>query len=280
MSDLTGRTVLVTGATSGIGKVAARELKRMGADVVALGRDPRKLAELDMPTLRCDLASLADIRRAAAEYKQRFGKLHVLLNNAGGIQGTRTLTADGYETTFAVNHLAYFLLTNELLDLLKASAPARIVNVASEASRFPGAGVNLDDLQMERRWYKMGAYSRSKRANLMFTFELARRLEGTGVTANALHPGTVSSGFGTGTGVFRFLYKLYTPFMLTAEQGAQTAIWLCSSPNVEGVTGKYFYKQREIRAVGQAYDRKLQTGLWDASEQLITRATSPAPAAS
>ncbi len=261
-----GKNVLVTGATSGIGKVAARELKRMGANVIALGRDARKLAELDLPAIRADLSSLAEVRRAAAEYKERFGKLHVLLNNAGAIQGARTLTVDGYETTFAVNHLAYFLLTQELLEVLRASAPARIVNVASEASR--GSSVDLQDLNNERRWSKWGSYARSKRENLLFTFELARRLEGSGVTANAVHPGPVRSGFGTQAGWVALAVRIAAPFLLTPEQGAETAIWLCSDPSLEGVSGRYFFKKREIRAVGQAYDRELQRGLWEASEKL------------
>jgi len=277
MTDLTGRNILVTGATSGIGKVAARELKRMGATVVALGRDERKLAELDLPSIKADLSSLAQVRRAAAEYKERFGKLHVLLNNAGAIHASRTLTADGYETTFAVNHLAYFLLTAELLDLLKSSAPARIVNVASEASR--AASVDLSDLNNERGWSKFKSYGRSKRENLLFTFELARRLEGTGVTANAVHPGPVRSGFGTQAGWLAWGIKLAAPFLLTPEQGAETAIWLCSAPELAGVSGKYFYKKREIRAVGQAYDEQVQRGLWEASEKLVlSPRTSPARA--
>ena len=276
-----GKTVLVTGATSGIGKVAAQALAGMGAQVVAVGRSREKLAELrGMETLQCDLSSLKDIQRAAAEFRQRFKQLHVLLNNAGGVNAVREVTVDGYERTFAVNHLAYFALTNELLDVLKASAPARIVNVASEASRFPGAGVNLDDLQMEKRWMKMRAYGASKRLNLVFTFDLARRLEGTGVTVNAVHPGTVYSGFGSGTGLLRIGIELYRPFMLTPEQGAETLIWLCTSPEVEGKTGGYYYKKRQIRPVGQAHDRKLQEGLWSRSAELVTRATSPAPAAS
>lgn len=279
--SVAGKTILVTGATSGIGKVAAQTLSGMGAKVVALGRSQAKLDELEgMQTLRCDLASLRDIQRAAAEFKQRFGALHVLLNNAGGVNGARELTVDGYERTLAVNHLGYFALTNELLDWLKKSAPARIVNVASEASRWPTAGVDLADLQLARGWGKMRAYGQSKRLNLLFTFELVRRLEGSGVTANALHPGTVYSGFGGGTGLFRLGIELYRPFMLTAEQGAQTAIWLCASPEVEGVSGKYFYKKREKRAVSQAYDRDLQQKLWDESARLVTRATSPASAPS
>lgn len=274
------KTVLVTGATSGIGKVAALELKKMGAEVVALGRDERKLAGLDLPSIRADLSSLAEVHRAAAEFKQRFGKLHVLLNNAGAVHHRRILTRDGYEMTFAVNHLAYFLLTQELLELLKASAPSRIVNVASEASR--AAPVDLADLQNTRwRGGRDGfrAYARTKRENLLFTFELARRLEGTGVTVNAVHPGPVKTGFAMQAGWLGTVWKLLSPFLLTPERGAETLIWACSAPELEGVTGKYFFKKREIRAVDQAYDRALQRGLWEASERLIRRTTSPAPAA-
>jgi NAD(P)-dependent dehydrogenase (short-subunit alcohol dehydrogenase family) len=266
-----GKTVLVTGATSGIGRVAALELARMGAQVVALGRDERKLAELGLPTIRADFSRLAEVRRAAAEVRERFGQLHVLLNNAGAIQGERTLTPDGYETTFAVNHLSYFLLTQELLPLLKASAPARVVNVASQASR--ARALELDDLNNERRWTKFGSYGRSKRANLIFTFELARRLEGTGVTANAVHPGGVRTGFGTRAGWVALMMKLGGPFILTPEQGAETLIWLCSDPSLTNVSGKYFYRKREIRAVGQAYDRGVQQGLWEASERFVRPAT-------
>jgi len=286
MSDLTGKQVLVTGATNGIGKVAARELKGMGATVVALGRDPAKLAalasELRIETLQCDLSSLADIRRAAAEYKRRFPKLHVLLNNAGAIHHKRTLSRDGHEMTFAVNHLAYFLLTQELLDVLKASSPSRIVNVASEASRAAPGKVDLNDLQYEGwRGGRDGlrAYARSKRMNLLFTFELARRLEGSGVTANAVHPGAVSTGFAMQAGWLGTVWKLLAPFLLTPEQGAQTMIWLASQPELQKVSGEYFFKKREIRAVGQAYDRDLQRALWEASEKLVSSPSPPARAA-
>jgi len=271
--------VLVTGATSGIGKVAAETLARQGAKVIALGRDPRKLAELrGMETLQCDLSSLTDIRRAAAEYKLRFDRLDVLLNNAGGIYHQRVLSKDGYEMTFAVNHLAYFLLTEELLDVLRASAPARIVNVASEASRASPGKVVLDDLQFQQwRGARDGlrAYARSKRMNLLFTFELARRLEDTGVTANAVHPGPVKTNFAMQAGWLGTVWKLMSPFLLTAEQGAQTLIWLASAPELAQTTGKYFFKKREIRAIGQAYDRQLQKALWEASEKLVS---SPSPA--
>ena len=286
MSDLTGKRVLVTGATSGIGKVAARELKGMGATVVALGRDPAKLAvlasELRIETLQCDLSSLADIRRAAADYKRRFPKLHVLLNNAGAIHHKRTLSRDGYEMTFAVNHLAYFLLTRELLDALKASSPSRIVNVASEASRAAPGKVDLNDLQYEGwRGGRDGlrAYARSKRMNLLFTFELARRLEGSGVTANAVHPGAVSTGFAMQAGWLGTVWKLLSPFLLTPERGAQTMIWLASQPELEKISGEYFFKKREISAIGQAYDRDLQRALWEASEKLVSSPSPPARAA-
>lgn len=265
--------VLVTGATSGIGKVAAETLARQGAKVIALGRDPRKLAELrGIETLQCDLSSLTDIRRAAAEYKLRFDRLDVMLNNAGAIHHKRVLSKDGYEMTFAVNHLAYFLLTQELLDLLKTSSPSRIVNVASQAAR--GGPIDLADLQNEKV-SGLTAYSRSKRENLLFTFELARRLEGTGVTVNAVHPGPIASGFALNAGWMGWAWRLASPFLLTPEQGAETLIWLASAPELSQTSGKYFFKKREIRGPAQAHDRALQKALWEASEKLVN---SPSPA--
>ena len=268
-----GKHVLITGATSGIGQAAAKVLKEKGATVIALGRDAGKLEglrrDLKVETIQADLSVQAEVRRAAAEYKQRFARLDVLLNNAGAIFPDRQETKDGHERTFAVNHLAYFLLTNELLPLLKASAPARIINVASDASK--AAPVDLNDLE-NRNFKSIRAYARSKRMNLLFTFELARRLEGTGVTVNALHPGVIKSGFGAGAGLMGFFVKLAGPFLLTPEQGAQTSIFLASSPDVAGTTGKYFAKSREQRAPEQAYDPAVQRGLWEASEKL----TAPA----
>lgn len=282
-----GKTVLVTGANQGIGKATAIALAEQGADVVLLSRNPGKgraaLAEVQAASrggkaelLVADFSSLADVRRAAAEFRSKHGRLDVLVNNAGLIVPERHVTGDGIEETFQVNHLAPFLLTNELLDLLKASAPARIVNVSSEAHRH--ARMNWQDLQFDRTRYKaFRAYGQSKLANILFTYELARRLEGTGVTANALHPGVVASGFGqTYSGALSFVIKFAKPFMLTNEQGARTSVYAASSPEVEGVTGKYFAKCHPVRSNAVSYDEASQRKLWSLSIEMIK---TPAQAA-
>jgi NAD(P)-dependent dehydrogenase (short-subunit alcohol dehydrogenase family) len=282
-----GKTVLVTGANQGIGKATAIALAQQGASVVILSRNPDKgraaLADVQAASrggkaelLVADFASLADVRRAAAEFRATHKRLDVLVNNAGLFVPERHVTVDGLEETFAVNHLAPFLLTNELLDLLKASAPARIVNVSSEAHRH--ATMRWDDLQFEQHRYKgFSAYGQSKLANILFTYELARRLEGAGVTANALHPGVVASGFGqTYPGALSFFVKVAKPFLLTSEQGARTSVHVASSPEVEGVTGKYFSKCRPVRSNAVSYDEASQRKLWSLSVEMIK---SPARAA-
>jgi NAD(P)-dependent dehydrogenase (short-subunit alcohol dehydrogenase family) len=276
--DLSGKICLVTGSTSGIGKVTALELARMGAATVLVARDPRRgeatrdeiraATENDrVDLLLADLSSQQSIRDLAAAFKQRYQQLHVLINNAGAVNGARMLTVDGYETTFAVNHLGYFLLTELLLDELKASAPSRIVNVASDAAR--SGHINFDDLQGERRYSAWRAYSQSKLANILFTFELARRLQGTGVTVNAVHPGSVATNFGRSGGrLFSLGVRLVGPFMRTPQKGAETVIYLASSPAVEGVTGKYFVDCKERQAPRQAYDETVARRLWDVSTEL------------
>jgi retinol dehydrogenase-12 len=271
-----GKTVLVTGANQGIGKATAIALAEQGANVVILCRNPDKgraaLADVQAASrggkaelLVADFASLADVRRAAAEFRASHQRLDVLVNNAGLYVPERRVTSDGIEETFGVNHLAPFLLTHELLDLLKASAPARIVNVSSEAHRH--ATMNWEDLGFASTRYKgFRAYGQSKLANILFTYELARRLEGTGVTANALHPGVVASGFGqTYPGALSFLVKVAKPFLLTNEQGARTSVYAASSPEVEGVTGKYFAKSRPVRSNAVSYDEASQRKLWSLS---------------
>jgi NAD(P)-dependent dehydrogenase (short-subunit alcohol dehydrogenase family) len=276
--DLTGKICLITGSTSGIGKVTARELAGMGPTIVLVARDRnrgestrdeiRAATDNDLvDLLLADLSSQQSIRDLAAAFKERYQQLHVLVNNAGAINGARTLTVDGYEATFAVNHLGYFLLTELLLDLLKASAPSRIVNVASDAA---GRGhINFDDLQGEGRYGAWRAYSQSKLANILFTFELARRLQGTGVTVNAVHPGTVSTNFGRSGGRLLSLgLRLASPFMRTPQKGAETVIYLASSPEVEGVSGKYFVDCTERQAPNKAYDEVVAQRLWDVSAEL------------
>jgi NAD(P)-dependent dehydrogenase (short-subunit alcohol dehydrogenase family) len=280
-----GRIALVTGFTAGIGKVTARELARRGATVVAVARDAARgqaavdeirgeTGNADVHLLTCDFSSQADIRRLVADYRARYDRLHVLVNNAGGVLAERRLTVDGIEATFATNHLGYFLLTSLLLDVIKASAPARIVSVASEAHR--GAKLDFDDLQYARRSYlSLDVYGASKLANVVWSAELARRLEGTGVTANSLHPGVIKSNFGqSGPGWMRFGIKLIRPFMITSEQGAETSLYLATSPDVEKVTGKYFSKKKERTPSKRARDPETGPRLWAVSEALVAKSAA------
>ncbi|HEX2485998.1 MAG TPA: SDR family oxidoreductase [Myxococcota bacterium] len=272
------RVCVVTGATSGIGEEIALGLARAGGRVVVVGRSKDR-AEATLARIRRDapgaapelalanLAVQAEVRRLAQELLGRFGALHVLVNNAGVMNTRRETTPDGLEATFAVNHLAYFLLTTLLLDRLRASAPARIVNVASDAHRF--GRLDLDDLQSERSYRSMQVYGRSKGANLLFTQELARRLAGSGVTVNAIHPGAVATGLGHQNGaVVRLLARLLSPFFRTPAQGADTAVWLATAPELEGVSGRYFAKRRELEPAPHARDPELARRLFDASERL------------
>lgn len=276
--NMQGKVCLVTGSNSGIGKVTARELARMGATVVMLCRNRAKgevaQAEIQAATgnqhvtlIVADLASQAEIRRAAAEFLQQYNQLHVLIHNAGGINNTRKLTPDGLETTFAINHLAPFLLTELLLDTLKASAPARVINVSSAA--HVSGKIDFEDLQGERRYSTWRAYGQSKLAMVLFTYELANQLKGSGVTVNALHPGVIASNFDSGLGsATRWGWRLFAPFMSNVEQGAQTTLYLATSPEVEGVTGKYFANRREKRSSGRSYDEAARLRLWQMSKDL------------
>jgi len=280
VNELEGRTVLVTGATNGIGRVAASAFARMGATLFVVGRDPSRTeatrAEIARETpgasvrvLLADLSRQSDIRRAAAEFLATGEPLQVLLNNAGVVELHRSETADGIETTFAVNHLGYFLLTNLLLERLRASAPARIVNVASEAHRM-GGPLDFDDLGSAKRYSAMGVYGRSKLANLLFTRELARRLAGTGVTVNAVHPGAVRTGLGLNNDApfLKLLVRLVQPFFRSPERGARTSIWACTAPELEGVSGRYFSDCREKEPSAAARDDAAARRLWDASAKL------------
>ena len=276
-----GRVVLVTGASAGIGKVTARELAAQGATVIIVCRDARRgaeaLAEIkrtsgsdDVTLMLCDFASQRSIRAFAREFVATQPRLHVLVNNAGAIQAERVITEDGLEATFVVNHVGYFLLTDLLLDTLKASAPARIVNVASTAHR--DAKLDLDDLNAEKGWSALGAYGASKLANIAFTAELARRLEGTGVTANSLQPGVVATNFGASGNFFmRIGWKIASPFFLSVERGATTTIYLASSSAVEGVTGKYFEKKKAVSPSARASDPAFARALWEKTEAAVTK---------
>jgi len=269
------KTCLVTGATSGIGLETARALAHRGATVVVLGRSPerckataralREESGFPVEPLAADLSVQADVRRAAREFQERFPRLDVLVNNAGAAYMKREESADGIEKTWALNHLGYFLLTNLLLDLLKRSAPARVVNLSSHAHRSV-KGIDFEDIQAQKRYRAFRAYGISKLANVMFTRELARRLEGAGVTVNAMHPGLVATNFGAKMPlVVQWTFRL---FGLSPEKGARTAIYLATAPDVEGVSGKYFYKEKEVRPAASALDDAAARRLWDLSEAM------------
>ncbi len=276
-----GNICLVTGATSGIGKETALGLAQMGATVVMVARD-RERGEAARDKIRArsgnqhvdlllaDLSSQQSVRQLAGQFRQNYPALHVLVNNAGVFSLRRRTTIDGLELMFAVNYLAPFLLTNLLLDMLKASAPSRIVNVSSAAHE---AGyLNMDDLQSEKSYRFMRPYGQSKLALLLFTYELARRLEGTGVTVNALHPGFVSTNIGqTGLrGIARSAAKSVTSLAgISPEEGAKTSIYLASSPDVAGSSGKYFVKSIPRRSAPISYDEALARRLWDESAKLV-----------
>jgi NAD(P)-dependent dehydrogenase (short-subunit alcohol dehydrogenase family) len=280
---MSGKTVVVTGGNSGIGLETAAALSAAGARTLITARDASKGSAAverirtrsgnpDVDLVVFDLASLASVREGAAQILKQCPRIDVLINNAGLMQSVRTVTADGFETTFAVNHLGPFLLTELLLERLKESAPARIVNVASDAHASARHGLDFDDLQSTQGYRGMQVYGRTKLSNIYFTTELAERLAGTGVTVNCLHPGTVATGFardGDSNGVIAFGIRLVAPLMLTAEKGARTSIYLASSPEVEGVTGKYFVKCKPRRPSQAAQDRDAARRLWEVSEELV-----------
>lgn len=274
-----GPVVVITGATSGIGRAAALSLVQSGAEVVVAARDTKKAAELAIEVearsgrplggvVECDLASFASVRRAAAEICDRFPAVHALLDNAGLIASQRTITEDGHELTFQVNHLSHFLLTNLLRPALTAAAPSRVTVVSSDAHFAAWRGLHLDDLDSERRFTPFGAYSASKLANIMFALELAERWAGTGVTANAMHPGAVDTGWGSGGWGFAAGFWNRLVPKLTPEQGADTLTFLALSPDVEGVTGRYFFQREPKRAGRPAHDPEARRTLWEASARM------------
>ncbi len=278
-NQMQGKICLVTGANAGIGKATALRLAQMNATVVMVCRNQSKgeaaRAEIiaasgneSVNLLIADLSVQQSIRQLAQGFNEKYECLDVLINNAGGVFSSRMLTKDGLEHTFAFNHLGYFLLTNLLLDKLKASTPSRIINVSSEAQA--GASINFDDLQGEQDYNGFRAYGQSKLANVLFTYELARRLEGSNVTANVLHPGVVRTNFGKGTTSFPFnlLIRLFAPFLASPEKGARTSIYLAASPEVAGVTGKYFADKKEKESNPLSHDTAVAQRLWQISEHL------------
>ncbi|HSO23530.1 MAG TPA: SDR family oxidoreductase [Chondromyces sp.] len=276
--SMVGRVCLVTGASSGIGTEIARGLARRGATVVMVARDRARGEAARDDVMRttgndaveltlCDLASQRQVRELAAAMVGRYPVLHVLVHNAGLILGSRVLTEDGLETTFAVNHLAPFLLTELLREPLEAAGSARVVTVASEAHR--GAEIDLDDPSAERGYSSWRAYAQSKLANILFTRELARRTQGSGIVASCLHPGVVRSGFGRqGSLLVRAWFKIVGPLLLSAEKGADTAVWLASSPEAEAAGGGYYIRRSPARPSRAARDAESARRLWGLSERL------------
>jgi NAD(P)-dependent dehydrogenase (short-subunit alcohol dehydrogenase family) len=273
-ADMAGRICVVTGATRGIGRAAAEGLARRGATVVLIARrgDEGANAAQEIGTrspvppvvVAADLSSQQSIRRAAAELGRLFPRLHVLINNAGVFTRRREVTVDGLELQFAVNHLAYFLLTNLLLDKLRASSPARIINVASAA--HAGAQIHFEDLQGQRSYQGSRAYSQSKLANILFTYELARRLTGSGITANCLHPGVIGTRLlADYMGVPLAGRALASTFGAKPERGAETIIYLATSPEAADITGKYFEDKKPVRSSRESYDEATARRLWEVS---------------
>jgi retinol dehydrogenase 12 len=278
---VSGRVCVITGASSGIGKATAIGLARRGATLALVCRDPGRggatVEEIRRTTgndavrvFVADLSSQQAIRSLAGELLAAYPALHVLVNNAGVVNLRRTTTVDGIETVLAVNHLAYYLLTRLLLEGLAASGRARVVNVASDAHRFVRT-LELDDLGWaRRRWRSMRVYGASKLANILFTYELARRLDGRDVTANCLHPGAVATGLGTNNGaIARLLAGALRPFFRTPDDGAATSIHLATSPEVEGVSGAYFADAKPARTSPASYDNELARRLWDVSAAMV-----------
>jgi len=286
-AESAARVCLLTGATLGIGRAAAEVLAPMGLELILVARDRPRLEALaselrartpgaKVGVLAGDLSRMSEVRRLAAEFRASHDRLHLLLNNAGAVFAKREVTPEGRERTFALNHLAYFVLTQELLPLLKSSAPSRIVNVSSDAHL--GMRINFEDLDSAQGRYRaFGAYGRSKLMNILFTRELARRLEGTGVTVNAMHPGFVRTGFGRNNpGLLGTVVGWGQVFARTPEKGAETLVYLATSPEVEGVTGKYFHDARESRSSPAAQDMEAARRLWEVSERLAGPANAAA----
>lgn len=276
---LAGRTVLITGATGGIGKATALGVATMGATVLITGRDRgrtedtareiRAGADAAVEGFVADLSSQSEVRRLADEVLQRHSRIDVLINNVGGYWNTRHVTVDGLEHTFALNHLAPFLLTNLLLENLKRGPAGRVVTVSSNAHAM--GHIDFDDLQGESSYSGARAYNQSKLANVLFTYELARRLRTTSVTANAVHPGLVSTGFGAGDPgrTQRLFLPVLRPFMKSPAQGAATSIHLASAPDLDRMTGRYLTKGKPTSSSKRSYDEAIATRLWNASADLV-----------
>lgn len=277
---MSGKICIVTGSNSGIGKETAFAIAEMGAAVVMVVRNQEKgekaLSKIIEQTgnksvslMLCDMSSMASIRDFTREFKKKYSRLDVLVNNAGGEFNKREVTHEGFERTFAVDYLAPFLLTNELLDLLKSSVPSRIINVSSGLAK--NGKVNFDDLQSVKDYKGMQVYSNAKLMLMMFTYELSRRLVGSGVTANVLMPGFVATNLGKNSGSMRssIMFKMVRPMQINAKKGAETSVYLASSEEVKSVTGKCFAKKKDIATCPASYDESLQKRLWNETAALL-----------
>jgi NAD(P)-dependent dehydrogenase (short-subunit alcohol dehydrogenase family) len=271
---------VITGANSGIGKATCIELAGAGASVIMVCRDRERGEEAlehvrkssgnhSVELMLCDLGSMHSIRDFCRRVKEKHQQINILINNAGVVLPGYHKTADGFELHFGVNHLGHFLLTLELLPLLTAGAPARIINVSSGAHK--AGKINFNDINLEKKYSFWRAYAQSKLANILFTYELSDRLKGTGVTANCFHPGAVATrlGINRDSGFGTLITRLLKPFFLTPEKGAETAIYLAVSDDVEGVSGKYFYKKRQLSSSKRSNDKEASAKLWDLSEKMI-----------
>ena len=277
-TSMKGKRVILTGASRGIGRETALALGKMGADLSLIVRDPERGKVVadevralggggEVEVFIADLSSIADVRRVGAEVLAKHDRIDILINNAGALLMDRQVTKDGHEATFATNHLGYFVLTKVLLDAVKKAPAGRIVNVASEAHR--SGSMKFDDLMGEKKYAGWFAYSASKLANILFTAELARRLEGTNVTTNCLHPGVIASGFARNNeGFVGFLAKLASPFLMSSENGAKTTLFLATDPSVVTTSGLYFDKSKPRKPSREARDASVAKRLWDVSEEL------------
>jgi NAD(P)-dependent dehydrogenase (short-subunit alcohol dehydrogenase family) len=285
MEEMTGRICIVTGSNSGIGKQTALALAKIGISIVMVVRNKTRgekaLTEIVSQTgnkaidlMICDLSSMDSIRRFAEEFQKTYTRLDVLINNAGAVFDKRQVTSEGFERTLAVNYLAPFLLTYELLDLLKASAPSRIINMTSGLAKK--GNIDLDNLQSEEKNYSgMKAYSNAKLMLIVYTYELAKRLEGTRVTANVVMPGFVATNLGKNTGSLRssIMFKIVRPMQISAKNGAETSVYLASSENIKAVSGKCFSKKKIAITCPESYEEELQKLLWNKTQRMLGLAT-------
>jgi NAD(P)-dependent dehydrogenase (short-subunit alcohol dehydrogenase family) len=282
MDEMKGRTCIVTGSNSGIGKETAIGLARMGATIVMVVRDKQRgetaRAEITEMTgnksidlMLCDMSLMSAIKDFAKEFRSKYSAANVLINNAGAVFNRREVTAEGFERTLAVDYLGPFLLTHELLDVLKAGAPSRVVNVSSGLHK--SATVDLEDLQSEKNYRGMKVYGKAKLMLIMFTYELAKHLAGTGITVNALMPGFVATNLGKNSGgvLSQLMFAMVRPMQTNAKKGAETSIYLASSPDVKDETGKIFEKSQEVASSPLSYDEALRKQLWDSTEKMLSR---------